>query len=298
MDLIKIGKYIADKRKALGLTQKQVADKLGMSDKSVSKWERGICLPDVSVYIMLCDILGISINEFLAGEDLREENIVKKSEDNLLQIARDSNYKIKNLKRTIIGLSFIAFITVLLLGTILIQKRSCPENYISAVDKESTEMKTAELLSGVDGAFLFDYHTKEQFQSLVIFLSEYRLGKLVTKNKIAELSYGELESSNEGKIVLIPDFEKFEVRLIVADTYAKYSTTIPILEEAEGRAYYGRTATQIEEKVLIQKNSEQGLAAFLYGEQGVSATPVQNIERGEIDSRNEYIYLISFQFSK
>ena len=64
MDLIKIGKYIAGKRKELGLTQRQLADKLGMSDKSVSKWERGICLPDVSVYLDLCQILGISINEF------------------------------------------------------------------------------------------------------------------------------------------------------------------------------------------------------------------------------------------
>ena len=47
MDLVKIGKYIAGKRKELGLTQRQLADKLGMSDKSVSKWERGVCLPDV-----------------------------------------------------------------------------------------------------------------------------------------------------------------------------------------------------------------------------------------------------------
>ena len=68
MDLIKIGKYIAEKRKALGLTQKQLAEKLNMSDKSVSKWERGICLPDVSIYMELCSILRISINEFLAGE--------------------------------------------------------------------------------------------------------------------------------------------------------------------------------------------------------------------------------------
>ena len=49
MDLQKIGKFIAARRKALGLTQAQVAQKLGMSDKSVSKWERGVCLPDVSV---------------------------------------------------------------------------------------------------------------------------------------------------------------------------------------------------------------------------------------------------------
>ena len=57
MDLIKIGKYIAGKRKSLGMTQKQLAEKLGMSDKSVSKWERGVCLPDVSVYKKLCSIV-------------------------------------------------------------------------------------------------------------------------------------------------------------------------------------------------------------------------------------------------
>ena len=54
MDLIKIGKYIAGKRKELGMTQRQLAEKLGMSDKSVSKWERGVCLPDVSVYKGRC----------------------------------------------------------------------------------------------------------------------------------------------------------------------------------------------------------------------------------------------------
>lgn len=298
MDLIKIGRYIADKRKALGLTQKQVADKLGMSDKSVSKWERGICLPDVSVYITLCDILGISINEFLAGEDIREENYIQKSEDNLIRIARESKYKLKNLKRAIMGLAFIILITSFSLGIILVQKYSYPRNYITAVDKDGPEMKTAELLSGVDGAFLFNYHTKEKFQSLTIFMSEYHFGKLSAKNKIAELSYDEVESPTEGKIVLVPDFEKFEVKLIVADTSAKYSTTIPVLEKVEGREYYGRSATQIEEKVSIQKNSEQGLAAFIYGKDGLSTTPIQNIEQGEIDQQNDYIYFISFQFAE
>ncbi len=162
MDLIKIGRYIADKRKALGLTQKQVADKLGMSDKSVSKWERGICLPDVSIYITLCDILGISINEFLAGEDIREENYIQKSEDNLIRIARESKYKLKNLKRAIMGLAFIILITSFSLGIILVQKYSYPRNYITAVDKDGPEMKTAELLSGVDGAFLIQLSYKRE----------------------------------------------------------------------------------------------------------------------------------------
>ena len=90
MDQKKIGKYIAEKRKDLGLTQLQLAEKLNMSDKSVSKWERGVCLPDVSVYTKLCGTLGISLNEFLAGEDLTEMEIVTKSEETIISIATDS----------------------------------------------------------------------------------------------------------------------------------------------------------------------------------------------------------------
>ena len=103
MDLIKIGKYIAEKRKALGLTQKQLAEKLNMSDKSVSKWERGICLPDVSIYMELCSILRISINEFLAGEDIGTENVIEKSDSNLIQITKESKKKQKNLNHYKIG---------------------------------------------------------------------------------------------------------------------------------------------------------------------------------------------------
>lgn len=119
-----------------------------------------------------------------AGEDIREENYIQKSEDNLIRIAKDSKYKIKNLKRSIIGLALIVLITSFSLGMILVQKCSYPKNYITAVDKEGTEMKTAELLSGVDGAFLFDYHTNEKFQSLTIFISEYHFGKLAAKIKL------------------------------------------------------------------------------------------------------------------
>ena len=118
MDLVKIGKYIAGKRKALGMTQKQLAEKLNMSDKSVSKWERGICLPDVSVYMELCEILGISINEFLAGEDIDAENVEKKSEDNIIQVTKDSKKKQKNLKSILAVVTTFAVIMVLVLGAV------------------------------------------------------------------------------------------------------------------------------------------------------------------------------------
>ena len=68
MDQKKIGLFIATCRKKKGLTQKQLAEKLSVTDKSVSKWERGIHLPDASLYIPLCEILGITISEFFLGE--------------------------------------------------------------------------------------------------------------------------------------------------------------------------------------------------------------------------------------
>ena len=65
----------------------------------VSKWERGICLPDVSIYMELCSILRISINEFLAGEDIGAQNIIKKKYSNLIQITKESKKKQKNFKK-------------------------------------------------------------------------------------------------------------------------------------------------------------------------------------------------------
>ena len=298
MDLIKMGKYIAGKRTGLGLTQKQLAEKLGMSDKSVSKWERGICLPDVSVYMELCDILEISINEFLAGEDISEENIIKKSEDNLIQMTKDSKYKQKNLKSIIVVLIIIAIVAVVLLGTIIFRNLGQPQNYITAVDRDCAEMKTAELLSGVDGAFLFKYSTRDIFETLTVYMSEYRSGKLITKNKVADLAYEDIDSTSEGMIVLVPDYEEFMVKLIVTDNYTKYSTAIPILENVENRAYYGRTATQISEDTPIQYNAEQGLVVLIYGKDGVSSIPVREIENGEVKTNNDYVYYFSFQFHK
>ena len=81
MDLIKIGKYIASKRKALGLTQAQLAEKLGMSSKSVSKWERGRGFPDISLIETLAETLQVSVPELLSGEQIinvnRSANLLK-----------------------------------------------------------------------------------------------------------------------------------------------------------------------------------------------------------------------------
>lgn len=298
MDLVKIGKYIAGKRKALGMTQKQLAEKLNMSDKSVSKWERGICLPDVSVYMELCEILGISINEFLAGEDIDAENVEKKSEDNIIQVAKDSKKKQKNLKSILAVVTTFAVIMVLVLGVVFVHKVMQPKNYITAVDRTSAEMKTAELLSGADGAYLFNFYAKEEYKTLTIYLSEYQAGELINKSKVADLDYDGLESAKRGVIAVIPDFELFRVKLIIADDYSKCSTDFPILENVENREYYGRSATQVEGEVPIQRDTEQGLMALIYGEDGLEAIPVKEMEQGNFREKNDYVYYLSFRFGK
>ena len=298
MDLVKIGKYIAGKRKALGMTQKQLAEKLNMSDKSVSKWERGICLPDVSVYMELCEILGISINEFLAGEDIDAENVEKKSEDNIIQVTKDSKKKQKNLKSILAVVTTFAVIMVLVLGAVFVHKVMQPKNYITAVDRTSAEMKTAELLSGADGAYLFNFYAKEEYKTLTIYLSEYQAGKLINKSKVADLDYDGIDSAKRGVIAVIPDFELFRVKLIIADDYSKCSTDFPILENVENREYYGRSATQVEGEVPIQRDTEQGLMALIYGEDGLEAIPVKEMEQGNFREKNDYVYYLSFRFGK
>ena len=76
MDQLKIGKFIAECRKQKNLTQMQLAEKLGITDKAISKWERGISMPDSSIMLMLCDILGISVNELLCGEKNNMEKVM------------------------------------------------------------------------------------------------------------------------------------------------------------------------------------------------------------------------------
>ena len=97
MDQLKIGKFIAECRKQKGLTQMQLSEKLGITDKAISKWERGISMPDASIMLEVCGILGISVNELLSGEKINMENNDQKSEQLLLDMAKELERKNKTI---------------------------------------------------------------------------------------------------------------------------------------------------------------------------------------------------------
>ena len=86
MNQEKIGKFISLSRKNKRLTQEQLAEKLGVSINAVSKWERGLNLPDVSLMEKLCEVLDFTLNELFAGEKLTNEEMVRKSEKNIMSL--------------------------------------------------------------------------------------------------------------------------------------------------------------------------------------------------------------------
>ena len=114
MNQEKIGKFIAECRKEKNLTQIQLAEKLNMSYKSISKWETGRGMPDSSIMLELCNYLGINVNELLSGEHLKEQEYQEKANENIISIAKefDKNRKIKN---RIIVVTVVIFLCLLLI---------------------------------------------------------------------------------------------------------------------------------------------------------------------------------------
>ena len=119
MDLIKIGKFIAERRKEKKLTQEKLAEKLYITDRAVSKWERGISLPDADKMLDLCNILDINVNELLNGEKIDMKNYEKKTEELLIEMAKQDEIKNKKLITsmwTLLITSAIFYVGILLIA--------------------------------------------------------------------------------------------------------------------------------------------------------------------------------------
>ncbi len=108
MDQLKIGKFIAERRRGVSLTQAQLAEKLNITDRAVSKWECGKALPDSSIMLELCDILGITVNDLLSGEVVTMDNYNKELENNLLEMVKQKEEADKRLLKLEIVMGIIA----------------------------------------------------------------------------------------------------------------------------------------------------------------------------------------------
>lgn len=131
MDQIKIGRFISERRKEENLTQNELAEKLGITDRAVSKWERGICLPDAGLMLDLCKILEVSVNELLTGEKIDMENNEKTMDENLVQFAKKNEESNRLLLRAEMMLVFL--VVVMLCGVGIICDRFIESNFLRAL---------------------------------------------------------------------------------------------------------------------------------------------------------------------
>ena len=117
MDQVKIGKFIAECRKNAGLTQKQLAEKLNITDRAVSKWETGRALPDANIMLDLCLILEITVNDLLSGEVITMDNYNKELENKLIEMVKEKETADKRLlnMELVTGSVCVAFLLILAL---------------------------------------------------------------------------------------------------------------------------------------------------------------------------------------
>lgn len=295
MDTVKIGKYIAQKRKKLGLTQRDIAQQLGMSDKSVSKWERGVCLPDVSVYMELCRIIGISLNEFIAGEDIEQVELQEKSEQNILDVTKDGNYKKRRLKAIIAVLVCICVAVTSLSGYLLWKRFHVETNYIEPFDENSAEMRILKLVDA--GQFvLYKFSTDKNISQATVMITCYEKGEKKYKHDV--MTYG-FKSDNvsdrantvDSVIKVSSENDSNEKNDWISVTVDEGKATFELMEDDVELTGYMCAWAGEKEHVDIVKGEEIELLRISYGMDHVEA-----IMPGASIGNNEYMYSLSVRF--
>lgn len=117
MDQVKIGRFIAERRKLAGFTQVQLAEKLNITDRAVSKWETGRSMPDSALMPELCELLHITINDLFNGEVIVMEDYKSKTEELLIEMARQKEEADK--KMLMFEIVICVFATLIVIGTII-----------------------------------------------------------------------------------------------------------------------------------------------------------------------------------
>ncbi len=152
MNQERIGKFISERRKDKKLTQEQLASKLGVSTNAVSKWERGLCLMDMSLLKPLSEILGVSVNEILSGEIIDNKDIPKKSEENIINLAELTD--LKTIRYGIIGM--LSFFIILVIICLLKEKSPselvsliCAYNSVTFLSRYRIRKDKSDLFSGI-----------------------------------------------------------------------------------------------------------------------------------------------------
>ena len=300
MDQIKIGKYIAEKRKALGLTQMGLAEKLGMSNKSVSKWERGVCLPDVSVYNDLCSALGISLNEFLAGEDIEKDAIEKKSEENIISVTKEGNKRSNKFRKAAVALGIIALILVAGILIILAREGYFSNNYIRSYDINSDASQTARTAVPLGYVQLYEFSTDKEYKEMEITIYKKDDGRM--RNKCVgsaefPLEYDDgtgIHSEKKGTLAVICEDYKITLSSLGMAYKLDLRDVIEGVEDKGGTSMYSVNGSK---KIVPGKKTVLYALDYGYDNEGPIVVPYEDLDdmiedpEGYLEGYNNLVFV-------
>ena len=208
MNQEKIGKFIAQCRKEKNLTQIQLAEKLNISDKAVSKWETGRGMPDSSIMLQLCNYLEINVNELLSGEHLKDTQYEEKANENIINIVKEADRSKKTKNMIIIVLAILLFIFLMIKISIAIYN-----NIEISLDYDDSlikcEIENDNIICTFNGSSLVSLSSEaiNTDTETLIFIT----GKMLLQNKIrshfetwhsmAQLNNGESPTFNSQIII-------------------------------------------------------------------------------------------------
>ena len=245
MDQIKIGKYIAGKRKSLGYTQVQLAEKLGM-----------------------------------------------------INVAKDGKKRNRKLKKIILVFAGMAIALAAVLIGVLYSEGYFLQNYVKAYPSDSVERATAQMLTGTEGAFLYEYSVDDKYDWIQIEMVTYYSGTKVEETEIVEFWFAE-DEKRKGILSIVPQLNTGKIAIVVTAEMSKMSTEVEtdnsILEE-----YYAYSNTEISEKMEVSQGKSEGILALFYDEGHMQVPMIENIESNpETDlAEDDVCYYFTVSFGK
>ncbi len=209
MDQLKIGKFIAKCRKEKKLTQSQLAEKLNITDRAVSKWETGKGMPDPSIMLNLCNELGINVNELLTGERIQEENYKEKANENIVSMIEivDKSKK-KSKKMTVICISIFILVSLYIIAKIGYNYVETTVNYDGRVIYGS--FTADDIIYSVEGIDVLKTYYETRYinnEILIFFTNKIRVADKIESHRqswesMAELIYGKNDYHRNSKVII------------------------------------------------------------------------------------------------
>lgn len=258
-----------------------------------------MCLPDVSVYQSLCDILGISINEFIAGEDIDEGSLVKKSDENLILLSADSLKRRTRLKRIIAAVTAAAVLLCATLGYVLVKEGYFDRNYVIPLSMGSSQMQAIQMMSGAE-AYSFQYDADRSFQKMTVYVTEYKNGQEISREPFIDFVSDENTGKLKGTICITRDKSTYDMKLSGIQEFEDRSGTAsvegpyPVKEKIGNPENYSSGVSHVEDKIKIINDQEIRLVAFSYQNNG------EDLIVGSVDSEEntaDFRFVISVVFS-